>query len=287
MSFSSDIKEQLSQTALKCPNCAAAELAGLLRVAGKITEKSIKFTTENNAVADRTERMLSEGFGIENRALRRENSKACQFLIDDVYKTENILASIKSEDITPFSCCRASYARGAFLGGGSISDPQKSYHMEFCAKDKDEAVFLQEILQKDGFSSKVTYRKGSYVVYIKESELIADILSFIGAGSSALEIFTIQIEKEMRNSINRRVNCENANADKAARASGKHVVAIKRIKAAGKFGALPETLREIAELRIEYPEDSLKELGEKTDPPIGKSGVNHRLNRIVAIADEL
>lgn len=287
MSFSSDIKEKLSKTELPCSGCVTAELAGILRLAGKLSEDKIKFTTENQAVADRITQDLSEGFGLEYCAQHKEGTKACQFLIDDIFAVENITECIMSEEIMPFSCCRASYVRGAFLGSGSVSNPEKSYHLEFDAKNQEEAEFLRDILTKEGFLSKITYRKGYYIVYIKECEIIADVLGYIGAGNSALEMFSIQVEKEMRNSINRRVNCENANADKAARASGKHLVAIKKIQKLKQFDKLPEVLQEIALLRMEYPEDSLKELGEKTDPPIGKSGVNHRLNRILEFADNL
>ncbi|MCC8169433.1 MAG: DNA-binding protein WhiA [Oscillospiraceae bacterium] len=287
MSFSSDINERISQPELQCPNCAAAELAGALRVAGRISADKIKFTTENKSVADRIGQDLSEGFGLDCHVRRRDGSRAYQFLTDDIYEAENIIGRIMSDDILPFACCRASYVRGAFLGGGSVSNPQKSYHLEFDTKSKEEAEFLGAILSREGFPSKITYRKGYYIVYVKECEAIADILGYIGAGNSALEMFTIQIEKEMRNEVNRRVNCENANADKAARASGRHLVAIRKITDAKKFDKMPEVLQEIARLRMEFPEDSLKELGEKTDPPIGKSGVNHRLNRIMEFAENI
>lgn len=287
MSFSSDIKEALSKTPLKCQNCIIAELAGILRISGNISADRIKFTTENQGVAKRITKNLSESFGFNYSSWQKEGARAHQFLIDDIYAVENISERIMAEDITPFTCCRASFVRGAFLGCGSVSNPEKSYHLEFDLKDKPDAELLSNMLACDGFSSKVTYRKGHYIVYVKESETIAGILGYIGAGAGALEIFTIQIEKEMRNSVNRRVNCENANADKAARASGRHLVAIRKIISAKKFEKMPKVLREIARLRMEFPEDSLKELGEKTDPPIGKSGVNHRLNRIVEFAENL
>lgn len=286
MSFSSDIKNSLCRIPLECPRCAAAELAGMMRLSGKLNEE-IKFTTENAAVSKRASDDLSESFGIIREAEKRDNSKVYRLLIDDAFEVENITERIMSGDIMPLACCRASFVRGAFLGSGSVSNPEKSYHLEFDTRSKNEAEFLRNILEQEGFSSKITYRKGHHIVYIKECETIADILGYIGAGKSALEMFTIQIEKEMRNSVNRRVNCENANADKAARASGRHLVAIKKIQAAKKLDDLPDVLKEIAILRQEFPEDSLKELGEKTDPPIGKSGVNHRLNRILEFAETI
>ncbi len=283
MSFSSDIKNKLSEFKLDCEACRTAELAGMLRLSGKADK--IQFNTENKAVAERLNENLEKAFGFKNRVYLKDQ-KTYRLLIDDIFEVENITGAITA-DIMPFECCKASYVRGAFLGCGSVSNPEKNYHLEFNVKDKSEAEKLCGLLKDEGFSSKVTYRKGNYIVYIKECETIADLLGFMGAGNSALSVFTIQIEKEMRNSVNRRVNCENANADKAARASGKHLVAIKKIQKLGQFGKLPEPLQEIARLRIEYPEDSLKELGEKTDPPIGKSGVNHRLNRIVLISQSL
>lgn len=285
MSFSSDIKKKLSEYKLGCQNCYAAEIAGMLRLSGKSRENRIRFNTENKAVAERLNDDLEKAFGFKDRVHYRDG-KTYQLLIDDISEAENITEAV-SLGVIPFACCRASYIRGAFLGSGSVSNPEKSYHLEFNAKNKQEAENLCNLLKNEGFPSRTTYRKGHYIVYIKECEAIANLLGYIGAGNSALSMFTIQIEKEMRNSINRRVNCENANADKAARASGKHLVAIKKIQKFGKFDKLPEILQEIARLRIEFPEDSLKELGEKTDPPIGKSGVNHRLNRIVSISESL
>lgn len=287
MSFSSDIKEALSKTAIECQSCVIAELAGMLRLSGKLSEDRIKFTTENRAVADRAAKDMAEGFGILLGIQSKDGAKMYQLLTDDIFDIENITERVMSEELMPFACCRASFVRGAFLGSGSVSNPEKNYHLEFDAKEKSEAELLRAVLAEDGFLSKITYRKGRYIVYVKECEEIADILGYIGAGRSALEMFTIQVEKEMRNSVNRRVNCENANADKAARASGRHLVAIRKIIAAKRFEKMPEVLREIADLRMEFPEDSLKELGEKTDPPIGKSGVNHRLNRILEFAENL
>lgn len=285
MSFSSDIKDKLAVTEHSCGECAMYELTGALMFGGSIEEKNIKFTTENENVAKRISEDIEIYFGIKtniNRAV-----KAARIDIEDIYQVENIAGGISQNGDIPFSCCRVAFVRGAFLGGGSVTNPQKGYHLEFDTKDEKQAVRLMQFLEKDGFSSKITSRKGYYVVYIKGSEEIADILGYMGASQGAFEMFSVQIEKELRNDVNRRLNFENANADKAAMASSRHRVAIKKIKAANRLEKLPDVLREIAELREEYPEDSLKELGEKTNPPIGKSGVNHRLNRILEIAENL
>lgn len=268
-----------------CNGCCVSELSGALLFGGIISDTSIRFSTENKKVIERIKQDIYDGFGIDVTV--NNVSKMHRINIDDIYIVENIMGGISQNGDIPFSCCRASFVRGAFLGGGSVTDPQRGYHMEFDTKNEKQAYRLQEILKHDGFNAKVTQRKGYYIVYTKGSEEIADILGYMGDTQSAFEMFSVQIEKEMRNDINRRVNCENANTNKAAKASSKHLYAIKKIKDAKKWDKLPDVLKEIGELREEYPEDSLKELGEKTNPPIGKSGVNHRLSRIVEFADSI
>lgn len=285
MSFSSEIKERLAKTDFVCPKCRVYELAGSLAFGGTVSDSCVKFSTENESVAQRVRTNISEEFGIG--AEIQKGARTHRIEINDIYSAENIRGGISPEGGIPFSCCRAAFARGAFLGGGSVTDPKKGYHLEFNTREESHAAYLKEILAEDGFEVKITERKGHYVLYIKGSDKIADILGYMGAASGTFELYSIQIEKEMRNSINRRVNCETANTNKAAKASGKHLVAIRKIRQSGKWDKLPDVLKEIGSLREEYPEDSLKELGEKTDPPIGKSGVNHRLNRIVAIAENL
>lgn len=284
MSFSSDIKDKLSVAEHSCGECALHELNGALMFGGTVGE-AIKFTTENENAAKRIAEDIKLCFGIE--AVPQCASRIMRVDIENTYQVENISDGIAIHGDIPFSCCREAFVRGAFLGGGSVTDPQKGYHLEFGTRNREQALLLMQILEKDGFSSKLTSRKGYEIVYIKGSEEIADILGYMGASQGAFELLDVQIEKGMRNDINRRVNCENANADKAAMASSKHLVAIKKIKDAQKLDKLPDVLKEIAELREEFPEDSLKELGEKTNPPIGKSGVNHRLNRILEIAEAL
>lgn len=285
MSFSSETKEKLCMAEYVCPNCAVYELTGAIMFGGGIKDGSIKFATENENVMQRVLKDIFVSFGI--KADVHSVSKVQRININDIHQVENIIGGISQNGDIPFSCCRASFVRGAFLGGGSVTTPQKGYHMEFNTRDELQAKRLQKILSADGVNSKITYRKGYHVVYIKGSEDIADILEYMGATQGAFELFSVQIEREMRNDVNRRVNCENANTNKAAKASSKHLFAIKKIRKAKRWDRLPDVLKEIALLREEYPEDSLKELGEKTDPPIGKSGVNHRLARIIQIADEL
>ena len=173
------------------------------------------------------------------------------------------------------------------MGGGSVSNPNSRYHMEFDARYEVYANQLLNILKNSGISAKVTYRKGRYIVYIKEYEQIAGVLGIIGDFTAAMELYNTTIEKDLRNNANRRANCEVANIDKIAKTAAQQIKAIRRIEKTPEFSFLPESLKEIARLRVENPFDSLKELGEKTSPPIGKSGVNHRLKRIAQIAEKL
>lgn len=285
MSFSSEIKSRLCKTQISCAGCRGAELCGMLKFTCASGAEEIKFSTESEAVAERLCSNIEEIFGIKPEFLHK--SRTYSLFMDNINDVENINGYLNSGDIMPFACCRAAFVRGAFLGGGSISDPEKSYHMEFGTKDSDEAQLLCSILVNEGFNARITHRKSKEIVYIKECEQIADILGYIGADMGALDMFTIQVEKQMRNDINRRVNCENANMDKSAKASSKHMQAIKLVKKSGRWEKLPDVLREIGDLREENPDVSLKELGEMTNPPIGKSGVNHRLNRIIEIAQGL
>ena len=292
MSFSSDVKKRISQIKNECEYCNRAQLAAMVRYTGKIKEDGITLSTENEAVIECLERLIFENTGIRAEYEYKEKTRLFEMSISDEQVIENLtdLLMLYGDDyemLTPFEYCTMSYIRGAFLGGGSISDPQKSYHLEFDSKYESEADRLCQMLEKCGVSSKITYRKGHYIVYIKEYSAIADTLGIIGDSSSALEIYNISIEKDVRNSINRQMNCESANMDKVADAYMKHLAAIDTVKKTIGIEKLPPVLQEIAKVRVKYPEDSLKQLGERLENPIGKSGVNHRLNRIVAIADEI
>lgn len=290
MSFSSDIKNRISEIENKCEYCNRAQLAAMVRYTGRVKNSEIVLATENKAVIKCLKRLIFENTGIKTEYEYGDNSRLFEMTISDAGAIDNLsdllmLYGDDYEDLTPFDCCVMSYIRGAYLGGGSVSNPEKSYHLEFDAKYEAEADRLCKMLSKCGVSAKITYRKSHYIVYIKEYASIADTLGIIGDSSAALEIYNISIEKDVRNSINRQMNCENANMDKVADAYMKHLVAIEKIKNTIGFEKLPDVLKEIAKVRVEYPEDSLKQLGERLEKPIGKSGVNHRLNRIVAIAD--
>lgn len=182
---------------------------------------------------------------------------------------------------------RRSYIKGAFLGSGSIANPEKQYHMEFVTHTEAYANELSDLLAMYRLKGKVLSRKGSYIVYFKEGEQIVDILNVLGAHQALLETENIRIIKDMRNNVNRLVNCETANLSKTVNAAVRQMEAIRHIERTVGLQRLPENLRQVAELRVEYPDASLKELGEMMVPPLGKSGINHRLRRIETIAEEI
>lgn len=289
MSFSSDVKRRISIIENECEMCNRAQLSAMVRYMGKFKENGIILSTENEVVIKCLQRLIVENTGIKLEYEYKKKSRLFELLIDDEAMVDNLsdLLMIFEDDYNMFDCCQMAYVRGAFLGGGSISDPKKNYHLEFDSKYESEADRLCNILKKLGISSKITIRKGRCVVYVKEYSAIADILGIVGDSASALEIYNIFVEKDVRNSINRQINCENANMDKVADAYKRHLSAIETVKKTIGIERLPEVLQEIARVRVEYPEDSLKQLGERLENPIGKSGVNHRLNRIVEIANEI
>ena len=189
--------------------------------------------------------------------------------------------------VTQQSCCKRAFIRGAFLASGSISDPEKGYHFEIVCSDQQKAEQLQELIRSFQIDAKIVLRKKSYVVYVKEGAQIVDILAVMEANVALMNLENIRILKEMRNSVNRKVNCETANINKTVSAAVKQIEDIRLIERRVGFYSLNEGLAEIAELRLQYPEATLKELGMMLNPQVGKSGVNHRLRKLSEIADEL
>ncbi len=202
--------------------------------------------------------------------------------VDKPFEFGKLSNHIKNRD-----CCKKAYIRGAFLAVGSISDPEKAYHLEITIHDRFLAEELKELVNGFGLNSKIILRKSSHIVYIKEGEDIVDFLNIIKAHSALLELENIRILKDMRNNVNRAVNCETANLQKTVDASIRQVENIKYIIENAGIESLPEPLREIAEKRLLHSEASLKELGEMIIPALGKSGVNHRLRKLDKIADEI
>lgn len=312
MSFSSKVKEEVSRHTNLKKDEAAAVLSGIMKVSGTLTfttNRQINFrvTTENAGIARLVFKILKKYFNIHTRLMvKKSNSlkknNIYMVVIGEDMGVRELLGQVGilteddgmiafdygiKESLVESEEAKRAFIRGSFLGGGSISNPEKTYHLEFVTHDLEYAEALSKLINTYGLTSKVIQRKSSFVVYLKEGEQIVDLLNIIGAHTSLLELENIRIMKEMRNNVNRLVNCETANLSKTVNAAVRQVESIKLIQKEIGLSRLPKNLREIAELRVNYPDESLKELGEMLSPPVGKSGVNHRLRRIEKIADEL
>ncbi len=184
------------------------------------------------------------------------------------------------------ACCRAAFLRGAFLAGGSVTDPRKGYHLELATSHHSvsrEVLALMRELDQDPRSAQ---RTGNTVIYFKQSDQIEDFLTCVGAPVAAMEVMNAKLERDLRGKVNRRVNCDAANLDKAVEAAMSQVEAIRRLEKAGTLVTLPDKLREVAALRLAHPEDTLAQLAERCDPPITKSALNHRLRKLVELGKE-
>lgn len=312
MSFSSRVKDELSRQISLARHCQIAEIAAIISLCGKIQiseddRYQIKIHTENVAVARKYFTLLKKTFNISTDVSIRQNAylkknrtyfvgihgdgearrilMACKLLDEQGEIGENL--SPARNLVTQNSCCRRAFIRGAFLAAGSLSDPEKFYHFEIVCTALAKARQLQTIIASFGIDAKIVIRKKYYVVYIKEGDQIVEILNVMEAPIALMELENIRILKDMRNSVNRQVNCETANINKTVSAAVKQIEDINYIKDIIGLDGLPENLEEIAQARLERPDATLKELGDALNPPVGKSGVNHRLRKLSILAEEL
>ncbi len=312
MTFSGKTKNELSRMELKNKCCAIAELSAIVRMNGSIQlsgtqQINVSFSTENAAIARRIFSILKLLYEADIQVRVRRNTKLKKnnnylIVVNDRLISKRIIEDVgflddKSSIFSPnYSipkhmidnrCCRRSYIRGAFLGGGSISNPEKTYHIEFVTDSQIHAEDLSNLINSFNLESKIVLRKDNYVIYLKEANQISDLLNIIGAHQALLKMEDIRILKDIRNNINRLVNCETANLSKTIDAAVRQLENILYIDEKIGINKLPNKLREVAELRIENQDLSLKEIGELMNPPVGKSGVNHRFRKIDKIADDL
>lgn len=286
MSFSSEVKNELAKRISPARHCQIAELAAIMNFCGQYGRDqkgdfTIGFQTENETVVRKGFTLLKKTYNIDTGSLLSEE-EVCGLLRKLGSPEEPV-----SRLLVKNACCKRAFLRGAFLSTGSMSDPAKGYHLEFACTDPRKAEQLREMIEFFGIESKVILRKKYYVVYLKEGAGIVDLLNVFEAPVSLMNLENLRILKEMRNSVNRRVNCETANIAKTVNAAARQVEDIELLRSHGGFQELPEPLREMAEIRLEYPHAPLKELGEFFNPPIGKSGVNHRLRRLSRLAEEI
>ena len=290
MSFSSEIKQELSWQLPSARHCRLAEISAILSFcshveAGTEGTGNVRMHTENLAVARKYFTLLKKTFNINMNVSVRQNRKPHGNRSFEITALTDMTAVRHVLIQNP--CCRRAYIRGAFLASGSVSDPEKGYHFEIVCADSARAEQLSAMLESFGIEAKITLRKHSYILYVKEGSQIADILNVMEAHVGLMKFENIRILKEMRNSVNRQVNCETASLNKTVSAAVKQIEDIQYIQSTIGFEKLPENLAEIARLRLEQPGMSLKELGQMLTPPVGKSGVNHRLRKLSFIAEEL
>lgn len=290
MSFSGKIKEELAQHYAKARHCNLAELSALVHMSGSFEKDGygrciLKLHTENDGVARKCFTLLGKTFNISTDiAIRRNTAKgSCSYYIrakgEELLAVENVIVQAV--------CCKRAYIRGAFIASGSMSDPDKSYHFEIVCGTLKQAEYLKNMINSFEMDAKIVKRKKSYVVYLKEGSQIVDILNIMEAHVALLELENVRIMKEMRNTVNRKVNCETANINKTVSASVRQMEDIIYIRDNIGFDKLPDGLKDVALTRLKYPDATLKELGGLLENPIGKSGVNHRLRKLSEIAEKL
>ena len=312
MSYSSKLKKELCSVIPLARHCDIAEITALTMYIAKfeLSEdkiKSIIFNTESHDIAIKYFTLLVKTFNIgndivvrkidsfskkvtyrlvlEDEGLIKQILLTCKFpeKFKDIRKEYNIGSSI----VLRQSCCKRAFVRAAFLAIGSLSDPQKAYHFELSLGSEKEAESLKKIIEALGIEIKFIIRKKNYVLYLKEAEQISEILRLMEAPLALMDFENTRIVKDVRNSVNRKLNCEVANLNKTVVASLKQVEGIELIREKLGLESLPQNLKEVAYLRLEYPEASLKELVERMDGKVGKSGLNHRLRKLLEIAQNL
>lgn len=307
MSFASETKKELTQVEMdEC--CTRAELSAFIKMNGVLSfsnrQMSLDVQTENAAIARRMYMNMRKLYPYKvellvrkKMRLKKNNVYICRIregaktMLEDLKITGEGIGFDEgvSEDIVKDDCCRRSYLRGAFLAGGSVNNPEtSSYHLEIFSLYQEHSEALVELMNAYGLNAKSIERKKGFIAYLKEAEKISDFLSLIGAHSALLKFEDVRIVRDMRNSVNRLVNCETANLNKTIGAAMRQVENIQYIDQMIGIEGLPDRLQEIARLRVEYQDITLKELGEMVSgAPISKSGVNHRLRKIDEIAEKL
>lgn len=305
MSYSSDTKEELCRLEPDSVCCLLAELSGIVSAAGSVIlrgggQKRLSIETENAAVARRAFRLLQEVFDVQPELVTLKRARLggrsahrievggdeASFVLEgcgiQVMQRRGV-----PREVTVRKCCRMSFLRGVFLASGSVTDPLKEYHLEYVLGDEAFAQALQRLISRFDLDAHLTTRRNMPLVYLKGQGAITDMLSILGAQSARFAMEDAFIRKELRNNANRAVNCDSANAERSVIAASRQTQAIERLIAAVGESSLPPALLMTAKLRLQYPEVSLEELGRLCDPPVGKSGVNHRLRRLEQMAKEL
>lgn len=296
MSFSSDAKAELCRAKIDKKCCALAESYGVLLYCNTFTPREIRIITASDAFAARLPRLFRRAFSVAFDVLPDEDAKGKRsFLIREREKIARIFAAFGAEPDATLShhvnfgvieeeCDRISFLRGAFLAGGSVTDPEKRYHLELATPHHSVSRESYSVLLELGFTARETQRGGNHLLYFKQADGIADFFTALGAPATAMGVMTAKVEKEMRNTITRQINCDSANADKVVSAAQEQMDAIRRIAREIGLEALSEPLRDAALLRITNPAASLSDLAQLSYPKVTKSCLSHRLRKIMEIA---
>ena len=311
MSFSGKVREELSENISQARHCRIAELAAFIGMCGTVVinsfdRYSIKIHTENLLVARKVFTLIEKTFNIKaDASVRRNISKQTVSYAVVIRRHEDALRILQATKMTeeyedngesihavdPLivqqTCCKRAFLRGAFQASGSMSDPNKSYHFEIVCGELAQAEYVRDMINSFDLDAKIVTRKKTFVVYLKEGSQIVDVLNIMEAHIALMELENVRILKEMRNSVNRKVNCETANINKTVSAAVRQMEDIVYVRDTVGLDYLPEGLRDVALTRLENPDATLKELGSLMADPVGKSGVNHRLRKISEIADKL
>ena len=299
MSFSSEAKAELCRARIDKKCCAVAESYGVLLYCNTFSQNEIRIITASEDFAARLPRLFRRAFSLSFDVAPPEGAAGKRsFVITDREKIARIFETFGAELGTTIShhvnfgvieeeCDRVAFVRGAFLAGGSVTDPGKRYHLELATPHHSVSRESYSVLLELGFSARETQRSGNYLLYFKQADAIADFFTAIGAPSTAMGVMTAKVDKEMRNTITRQINCDSANADKVVAAAQEQIDAIRRIAKAYGLDALSEPLKDAALLRITNPAASLADLAELSYPKVTKSCLSHRLKKLMSIASEI
>ena len=312
MSFSQEVKEELEKQIGQARHCRIAELAAIIWCYGHLSvgengQKTLVVATEHETIVRKCFTLLKKTFNIDNGVLKtvfptESAGRLYEGILQDETCVETVLKAVKMWDeekgtmsksstvskvLLKSACCKRAYLRGCFLCSGSMSDPQKGYHLEYLCTNEEMARQLVDMIGDFEVEAKTVQRKKYYVVYVKEGSSIVELLNVMEAHVSLMNLENTRILKEIGNRTNRKVNCETANIIKAVNAANKQIADIEKIRDIKGLDSLPAPLRDMAVVRLQYHDTPLGELGKYLNPPIGKSGVNHRLRKLGEIAREL
>lgn len=307
MSFTADVKDELARVAPTCSHCEKATLAALVRIEGTLffsgqKKYRIEIATDVPSVARLIIKLLHTIYHLKTNLTARRSvlHKTPNYLIEvpaqakleealrdmGVLSDDGLELGIKPS-LVEKQCCAAAYLRGAFLGSGFISNPRGDFHFEITVESEALAEGLVALMEQKGIKARIMPRRSSYMVYLKSGTAILEFLAFVGAHHCALTLENERVIKSVRNDVNRMTNAEIANQAKSAHASVDQIFAIRKVVEAYGIDKLPPAIQEVIRLRVNYPDATLKELGEHADPPLSKSAVYHRIRRIEEMAKEL